>query len=109
MEFLPAGNPVNILAHAREALVVALRKREGIESTRVVAHDYAVSVGQELLGRRAKGALAVELTDMGFLNGGLYPELHRRVQAMHELADAADRPPIEARERIANLVLAAAP
>ena len=42
-------------------LVEALWGREGIESTVVVAHDYSVSVAQELLARRAAGTLAVDL------------------------------------------------
>ena len=42
-------------------LVEALWASEGIESTVVVAHDYSVSVAQELLTRRAAGALAVDL------------------------------------------------
>jgi pimeloyl-ACP methyl ester carboxylesterase len=54
-------------------------------------------------------ALAVELTDMALLTGGLYPELHRRVEALQQLADVGHWPPIEAPERIANLVLTNAP
>jgi len=52
-------------------LVEALWVREGIESTVVVAHDYSVSVAQELLTRRAIGALAVELRALHFMNGGI--------------------------------------
>lgn len=37
----------------------------------VLAHDYGVSVGQELLARRAP------LESIAFLNGGLLPEMHR--------------------------------
>ena len=55
----------------------ALWAREGIASTVLVAHDYAVSVTQELLARRAEGALAVDLVAVHLLNGGLYPDLHR--------------------------------
>jgi pimeloyl-ACP methyl ester carboxylesterase len=58
-------------------LVEALWAREGIASTVVVAHDYAVSVTQELLARRAEGALAVDLLAVHLLNGGLYPDVHR--------------------------------
>src|SRR5205807_8250945 len=38
-------------------LVEALWAREGIASTRLVAHDYAVSVTQELLARDSEGKL----------------------------------------------------
>src|SRR5262249_56240453 len=58
-------------------LVEALWVREGIESTVVVAHDYSVSVAQDLLTRSAAGALAVELRAVHFMNGGIYPDLHR--------------------------------
>jgi pimeloyl-ACP methyl ester carboxylesterase len=66
--------------HEQADLVEAMWLREGISSTIVVAHDYAVSVTQELLARRAAGALAVELRAAHLLNGGLYPELHRQQQ-----------------------------
>ncbi|HEY2216645.1 MAG TPA: alpha/beta fold hydrolase, partial [Solirubrobacteraceae bacterium] len=63
--------------HEQTDLVQALWAREGIDETVIVAHDYAVSVTQELLARRAEGKLAVELQAVHLLNGGLYPELHR--------------------------------
>ena len=50
---------------------------EAIESTVVVAHDYSVSVAQELLTRRAAGTLAVDVRALHFMNGGIYPDLHR--------------------------------
>lgn len=43
----------------------------------VIAHDYGVSVGQELLARQAEGSLPFELNRIVFLNGGLFPEQHR--------------------------------
>ncbi|HEY2718432.1 MAG TPA: alpha/beta hydrolase [Solirubrobacteraceae bacterium] len=63
--------------HEQTDLVEALWAREGVEATIVVAHDYAVSVTQELLARRAEGKLDVELRAVHLLNGGLYPDLHR--------------------------------
>jgi pimeloyl-ACP methyl ester carboxylesterase len=68
-------------------LVEALWGREGIESTVLVAHDYSVSVAQELLTRRAAGALAVDLRALHFMNGGLYPDLHRPQPAQVALLD----------------------
>jgi len=56
-------------------LVQALWAREAITSTVLVAHDYAVSVAQELLARRAEGTLDVDITAVHLLNGALYPEL----------------------------------
>jgi pimeloyl-ACP methyl ester carboxylesterase len=58
-------------------LVEELWAREGIDATQLVAHDYAVSVAQELLARYAEGKLAVDVRAVALLNGGLYPELHR--------------------------------
>jgi len=63
--------------HEQADLVEALWAREQIDATILVAHDYAVSVAQELLARRAEGKLAVELGAVHLLNGGLYPDLHR--------------------------------
>ncbi|MFJ9821508.1 alpha/beta fold hydrolase [Streptomyces sp. NPDC101151] len=45
-----------------------------IADTALVAHDYGVSVAQELLARNPG-----RITKMAWLNGGLYPDLHRPV------------------------------
>ena len=70
--------------------------REGIESTVVVAHDYSVSVAQELLARRAAGALAVDVRALHFMNGGLYPDLHRPQPVQVALLDPEQGPQISA-------------
>src|SRR3954464_6925912 len=77
-------------------LVEALWKREGIESTVVAAHDYSVSVAQELLARRAAGALSVDLRAVHFMNGGIYPDLHRPQPVQVALLDAEQGPQISA-------------
>src|SRR3954469_16517544 len=77
-------------------LVEALWVREGIESTVVVAHDYSVSVAQELLTRRAAGALAVDLRALHFMNGGVYPDLHRPQPVQEALLDPEQGPQISA-------------
>ena len=51
-----------------------LLKREKIKSFHVLAHDYGVSVAQELLARQ-KGKSPMR--SICFLNGGLYPEFHK--------------------------------
>jgi len=43
----------------------------GLRGGALVAHDYSVSVAQELLAR------GTPITRVAWLNGGLYPELHR--------------------------------
>jgi pimeloyl-ACP methyl ester carboxylesterase len=77
-------------------LVEALWAREGITSTVVVAHDYAVSVTQELLARRADGALAVDVVAVHLLNGGLYPDVHRPEPVQTALLDPEQGPKISA-------------
>jgi len=71
----PADHEYSI--HEQADLVEALWEHEGIDATTVVAHNYAVSVAQELLARRAEGVLDVDLVAVHLLNGGLYPDLHR--------------------------------
>jgi pimeloyl-ACP methyl ester carboxylesterase len=73
-------------------LVEAVWASEGVEETALVAHDYGVSVAQELLARRAEGALRVDLTGAGLLNGGLYPDLHRPEPAQLALLDPEQGP-----------------
>ncbi|WP_109508997.1 alpha/beta fold hydrolase [Nocardioides speluncae] len=73
----PTGHAFSILEQA--TIVEALWSRLGIAETALVAHDYGVSVGQELLDRDS-----ARITAMTWLNGGLYADLHRplRVQRM---------------------------
>jgi pimeloyl-ACP methyl ester carboxylesterase len=66
--------------------VEAAWKHLGVERTAIVAHDYGVSVGQELLARRDDGDLPVELTSAAFLNGGMIPSLHRPLAIQKALA-----------------------
>lgn len=71
--------------HEQADLTEALWRRHGIERTALVVHDYGVSVGQELLARHAEGALEVEIERIAFLNGGVYPDLHRPLAAQRAL------------------------
>jgi pimeloyl-ACP methyl ester carboxylesterase len=71
----PANHDYSI--HEQADLVEAMWQREAITETTLVAHDYAVTVVQELLARRDEGALPVTLRAVYLLNGGLYPDLHR--------------------------------
>lgn len=63
--------------HEQADLVEALWALEGTQAAMLVAHDYGVSVAQELLARRAEGVLSVELVSVHLLNGGLYPDVAR--------------------------------
>ncbi len=80
--------------HEQADLIEALWALEGVERTDLVAHDYGVSVAQELLARREEGALAVELGSVWLLNGGLYPELHRPQPMQTALLDPEQGPRI---------------
>ena len=82
--------------HEQADLVQALWNREGTSSTVLVAHDYAVSVTQELLARRAEGALGVELETVHLLNRGLYPDLHRPQPTQLALLDPERGPQLSA-------------
>jgi pimeloyl-ACP methyl ester carboxylesterase len=77
-------------------LVEAAWAWAGIRSTAIVAHDYAVSVTEELLARRAEGRLTVELQQVHLLNGGVYPELHRPQPLQLALLDPEQGPEISA-------------
>jgi pimeloyl-ACP methyl ester carboxylesterase len=67
-------------------LVEAVWRAHGVTRTALVAHDYGVSVAQELLARRGDGELTVEVTQAAFLNGGLFPALHRPTRIQKLLA-----------------------
>jgi pimeloyl-ACP methyl ester carboxylesterase len=66
----------------------------GITATAILAHDYAVSVTQELLARRAEGRLAVELHSVCLLNGGLYADVYRPQPGQRMLLDRERGPQI---------------
>ena len=67
--------------------VEALWRDRGVAATLLVAHDYGVSVGQELLARRRDGVLRVEVDAVVWMNGGLYPDLHRPTVGQELLLD----------------------
>jgi pimeloyl-ACP methyl ester carboxylesterase len=95
--------------HEQADLVEALWAHDGVGSTVLVAHDYAVSVTQELLARRAGGALATEIVAVHLLNGGLYPDLHRPEPIQTALLDPEQGPKISAQLTAEHLAVALAP
>lgn len=80
--------------HEQADLVEAIWAREGVEQTTLVVHDYAVSVAQELLARRADRELAVDLRAVHLLNGGVFPDLHRPQPTQTALLDPEHGPKI---------------
>ena len=81
----PPGHRHSI--HAAADAVERLWAERGCTTSLLVAHDYSVSVAQELLARRREGALAVDITGVVWMNGGLYPDLHRPTIGQQLLLD----------------------
>lgn len=52
-------------------------RREQIDACGLVAHDYGLTVAQELLARQRDGKAAARYTAACLLNGGAFPETHR--------------------------------
>jgi len=77
LDFLGYGDsdkphPYDYTLREQADLVQATWTQAGVGSTALVAHDYGVSVAQELLARDPE-----RITSMAWLNGGLFPDLHR--------------------------------
>jgi len=82
----PPQHPYTI--HGATDAVEAMWARLGVTSTVVVAHDYSVSVGQELLARRLDApAEGVAVTGVVWCNGGLWSDLHRQTLGQQLLLD----------------------
>jgi pimeloyl-ACP methyl ester carboxylesterase len=64
------------------SLVQAVWGDLGIDRTALVAHDYGVSVAQELLSRDPG-----RIESMAWLNGGMFPELHRPADFQRRLTE----------------------
>lgn len=69
----PARHRYSIFEQAD--LAEAVLSHCGVKKCHILAHDYGVSVAQELLARH--GHDRRKLLSVCFLNGGLYPEHHR--------------------------------
>ena len=71
---------------AQADLVGALLAREQVTRYHLVAHDYGLTVAQELLARQRDGAAAPRITSVCLLNGGMFPEAHRPLVTQKLLA-----------------------
>lgn len=58
-------------------LCEAYLERQGVTEYHILAHDYGDTVAQELLARHLKRKARQKLLSVCFLNGGLFPEMHR--------------------------------
>ena len=57
--------------------VIGLAQALALARVHLLLHDYAVSVGQELLARAQSARLPFAIRSVCFLNGGLFPEVYR--------------------------------
>lgn len=71
---------------AQADLCEALLSRERVASYRLVAHDYGVTVAQELLARQPESSVAPRIASVCLLNGGLFPEAHHPLLTQKLLA-----------------------
>lgn len=75
----PRGHQYSVFEQA--GMLEALLADRGVAEMHVLAHDYGDTVAQELLarheGRAAGGEPGLWLRSLVWLNGGLFPELHR--------------------------------
>lgn len=79
----PAEHPYSI--HGATDAVEDVWRELDVSSTVVAAHDYSASVAQELLARRAEARLAIGLSGVVLMNGGLHPDLHRPTRGQQAL------------------------
>jgi pimeloyl-ACP methyl ester carboxylesterase len=85
----PPGHEHSI--HGAADAVEAVWHALGVSSSALLAHDYGVSVAQELLARQADAggapAAGVAVTGVVWTNGGLYSDLHRATVGQQLLLD----------------------
>jgi pimeloyl-ACP methyl ester carboxylesterase len=62
---------------AQADLMDDLLRQLGIAEVHLLAHDYGVSIAQELLARNQEGRAGPQVRSVCFLNGGLLPEKFR--------------------------------
>jgi pimeloyl-ACP methyl ester carboxylesterase len=77
----PIGHP-HTMAAAADA-VEAVWRYAGVTSTTLLAHDYGATVAQELVSRDGP----VDITGVVWMNGGVYPDLHRPTVGQQMLLD----------------------
>lgn len=71
----PFPHPYSILEQAD--ICERVMAHSGVTQVKLVAHDYGVSVAQELLRRKDQGLLVCDIEQVVFLNGGLFADQHR--------------------------------
>ncbi len=79
----PPRYSYSLLEQAEVAL--AVWRQLGVDRGHVVAHDYGTSVATELLARRERGLLPVEVQSLTLCNGSVHLELARPALTQHVL------------------------
>jgi len=87
LDFLGYGSsdkpyPYTYYVVEQASLVQAAWEDLGIDRTALVAHDYGISVAQELLSRDPG-----RIESMAWLNGGMFPDLHRPADFQRHLTE----------------------
>ena len=87
LDFLGYGSsdkpyPYTYSLMEQASLVQAVWEDLSIDRTALVAHDYGVSVAQELLSRDPG-----RIESMAWLNGGMFPDLHRPTESQRHLSE----------------------
>lgn len=82
----PRRHPYSLIEQAdlQQAL---LNHLDAPQPVHVLAHDYGVSVAQELMARHSEGRF--DMASCVFLNGGVFPEAHRAIRAQKCLLSRA--------------------
>lgn len=75
--FSDKPNKRDYTIHQQADLFDALVEQLELNEFHVLAHDYGVSVAQELLARQIDGSGKGTWLSCGLLNGGLFPETHQ--------------------------------
>ncbi len=71
----PPGHEYSI--HEQADVSEAVIKANGLKRFKLIAHDYGVTVAQELMARQVDGSADYEIESVILFNGGLFPETHR--------------------------------
>lgn len=76
-------NGLNYTIHHQARMHEALLRHLGVQECHILAHDYGDTVTQELLAafqdRKLNNDTSLNYMSICFLNGGLFPEMHRAV------------------------------
>jgi pimeloyl-ACP methyl ester carboxylesterase len=84
LDFLGYGfsdkpSPYDYTVQEQASIVESLMHRSSVSHIHIVAHDYGVTVAQELLARFNEKSTDLVILSTFLLNGGMFPESHRPI------------------------------